>query len=83
MEFPDKDQRSALGEAVHRDWDPFPRQSSVALVMGEHPVLLKACCWQGKPSACCVGRGPISLRAIPSQYFKLKSNQERTGLFFS
>lgn len=51
--------------------------------MGQHPVLLKACCWPGKLSVCCVGRGPILLRAIPSQSFELTSNQERTGLFFS
>lgn len=38
-----------LGEGVHMDWDPF---SGWALVVGQHPVLLKACCWQGKLSAC-------------------------------
>ena len=38
------------GEAV-LDWGPFSGQSSAALVMGQHPVLLKACCWPGKLSA--------------------------------
>lgn len=50
---------------------------------GQQPVLLKASCWQGKLSACCVGRGPTVLRAIPSQHFELTSNQERTRLLFS
>lgn len=36
-----------------------------------------------RKTVCCVGSGPILLRAIPSQSFELTSNQERTGLVFS
>lgn len=83
MEFPFKEERSALGGRTSYGLGPIRRVVLSGPSDGRASCFIKSRCWQGKLSACCVGRGPIAPWAIPSQYFELKSNQERTGLFFS
>lgn len=43
--FPQRNRELLFGEGVPMGWDSA--YSSGAFVMGQHPVLLRACCWQG------------------------------------